>query len=57
MNDTNFFDVLAIGITLTFMLVAYGGTAYLVNEHSWSPWWFLFTTLVVGGIKVKTGCR
>jgi hypothetical protein len=30
-----------------------GGTAYLVQAHDWSPWWFLLTVLLVANLKGK----
>ncbi len=54
-NNTNFWDVLSILLALSYVIVLMGGTAYLVEKYSWSPWWFLLTILLVSGLKIKTG--
>ena len=30
-----------------YNLTILGGTAYLVGEHNWSPWWFLMTVMLL----------
>jgi hypothetical protein len=38
---------------LSWLVFVWGGTAYLVGWHGWSPWWFLLTLLLSEGAKVK----
>ena len=35
----------------TFNLILLAGTAYLVGWCGWSPWWFLFTAVLLSGVK------
>ena len=52
-NNTNFNDVLAILVSLTYTLLLFAGTAYLVQFYGWSKWTFLFAMILVP--KIKTG--
>jgi hypothetical protein len=38
---------------LSWRVFVWGGTAYLVGWHGWSPWWFLLTLLLSDSAKVK----
>ncbi len=38
----------AYGFMLLFDIVIFTGTAYLVDQRAWSPWWFLFALIVAG---------
>jgi len=43
-------DILILHIfRLTFGLVVLGGTAWLIMEHEWSEWWFVFSLLLCNG--------
>lgn len=35
-------------ITSIYNLVLLAGTAYLVVEKAWNPWWFLLTLCLLG---------
>lgn len=53
--NTNFWDVLVTLTFLTYVIVAFGATAFLIEFHKWSPWWMLGTLLVVGTTSIRTG--
>ena len=36
---------LTLLIILTYRILALAGTAYLVQWHGWSAWWFVLTIL------------
>jgi hypothetical protein len=40
-------------IIALYNLSLFAGTAYLIIEYDWSPWWFLLTVLVMGMYKHK----
>jgi hypothetical protein len=40
-------DLLAIFLILAYNLTILVGTTYLVAERDWSPWWFLFSVLLL----------
>jgi hypothetical protein len=54
-NNTNFNDVLVILLSLTYMLLLFAGTAYLVQYCGWSKWTFLFAMFLVPRIKTGYG--
>jgi hypothetical protein len=37
-----------------YNLTILGGTAYLVAEHNWSPWWFLMTVMLLASSSDKS---
>ena len=37
-----------------YNLTILGGTAYLVGEHNWSPWWFLMTVMLLAGSSTNS---
>lgn len=53
--NTNIFDAMIMVAYFIFILTGFGGTAYLIQVHNWSPWWLLFTALVFTSIRFKTG--
>lgn len=55
MNSTNVWDVLAIALGLSFAFAVLAGTAYLIQAHGWSAWWFLVALMIVSSISIKTG--
>lgn len=42
-----------IAMVLCYNLAVLSGTAYLVQFHDWSGWWFLFSGLCMLSIKTK----
>ena len=42
----------AMVATISWLAFLWGGTAYLVGWHDWSPWWFIVTLLVSEETKV-----
>jgi hypothetical protein len=42
----------AMAATILWLAFLWGGTAYLVGWHDWSPWWFMLTLLVSEETKV-----
>ena len=42
----------ALVATISWLAFLWGGTAYLVGWHGWSPWWFIVTLLVSEETKV-----
>jgi hypothetical protein len=46
----------ALVATVSWLAFLWGGTAYLVGWHDWSPWWFILTILLSSNtnVKVKT---
>lgn len=40
---------------LSCLASLWGGTAYLVGWHDWSPWWFVLTAFLSGAnVDVKS---
>ena len=48
----NILIAVAMVTTISWLAFLWGGTAYLVGWHDWSPWWFMLTLLVSEGTKV-----
>jgi hypothetical protein len=46
-------DELAIVMMCVYNLTILAGTAYLVDERGWSPWWFLFAVMMFVYTKEK----
>lgn len=40
--------------SVLYNLTILGGTAYLVVEHNWSPWWFLMSVMLLAGSSSKS---
>lgn len=52
MNDpTNFWDFTVVAVVVLYNLVILAGTAYLVSERNWNPWWFLFALIILANAK------
>ena len=52
MSDNTLIAVTFVACLL-WLAFLWGGTAYLVVAHGWSPWWFLLTPFLSVGAKVK----
>lgn len=46
-------DFFCMFLTFSFVIALLGGTAYLVEQCKWSPWWFLVIIIVLDGFHVK----
>lgn len=44
--------IMTIAILL-YNLVVLAGTAYMVEVHHWSPWWFAFSIMLFMTIDLK----
>lgn len=56
-DDTNIWDAITILFYLVFLLVGFGGTAYIIQFWGWSKWTMLLAIFVFGSVSVKTGVR
>lgn len=54
-NNTNVWDVMVTALYLSYLLAAFGGTAYMVQVYDWSAWWFVLTVMVLAGVRIRTG--
>lgn len=43
------YSPLKLFMVLIYNLCLLAGTAYLVQVHSWNPWWFLFAAVSMAG--------
>ena len=53
--NTNIWDVLVTLFFLVFIVIMFGGTAYLVQKYDWSPWTFIVTMMCIPAIKTGYG--
>jgi hypothetical protein len=54
MKSTNFWDVVVTLLYLSYILIAFGGAAFLVTSCGWSAWWMLFPACCMA-VRIKTG--
>jgi fatty acid desaturase len=52
-RDRRMVRPITVLIIALYNLSLFAGTAYLIIEYDWSPWWFLLTVLVMGMYKHK----
>lgn len=48
--------IITILLLVIYNLTLLVGTAFLVQVYDWSPWWFLFTVLILGNYKKDESC-
>jgi ABC-type multidrug transport system permease subunit len=53
--STNFWDVLLALVVLTFVIIMFGGIAYLIEVHNWTPWTLLWVLVLLPTIKTGMG--
>jgi hypothetical protein len=53
-NPTNFWDVLALLLGISYNLAILGGTTYLVAERGWNPWWYVLAICLLSSVKIGT---
>ena len=44
---------LVIIFTALYNAFILAGTAYLIVTYNWSPWWFLFTALLISSPSIE----
>lgn len=46
-------EMVAYILIICYNLFLVCGTVYLVQVCDWSPWWFLFTVMLLGSLSYK----
>jgi hypothetical protein len=44
-------EIIMVLIVELYNLAILAGTAYLIVQYDWSPWWFLLSVLLLGNYK------